>query len=64
MGDVGTLFEAHAPAGAPLRDVLVRNVAAASVKETVVLENVQGLRFENVTVAGRRVDVPAARTVP
>jgi len=60
VGDVGTLFEAHAPAVAPLRDVLVRNVSAASAKQTVVLENVQGLRFENVTVAGRRVSSPAA----
>ena len=60
VGDVGTLFEAHAPAAAPLRDVLVRNVSAASAKKTVILENVQDLRFENVTVAGRPVSLPAA----
>ncbi len=60
VGDVGTLFEAHAPAVAPLQNVLVRNVNAVSAEQTVVLENVEGLRFENVTVAGRPVMPPAA----
>ncbi len=64
VGDVGMLFEAHAPAVAPLRDVVVRNVTAASAKQTVVIENVQGLRFEDVTVGGRRVNAPAAGDVP
>ena len=58
VGDVGTLFEAHAPAVSPLRDVVVRNVSASSAGQTVVLENVEGLRFENVTVAGRPVRAP------
>ena len=64
VGDVGTLFEAHAPAEAPLLDVLVRNVSAVSAEQTVVLENVDGLRFENVTVAGQPVRVPAAGVLP
>ena len=55
VGDVGTLFEAHAPAAAPLRDVVVRNVSVSSAGQNVVLENVEGLTFENVTVAGRPV---------
>ena len=59
VGDVGTLFEAHAPAEAPLLDVTVRDVSATSAEQTVVLENVQGLRFDNVTVAGRPVSLPA-----
>lgn len=59
VADVGTLFEAHAPPQAPLRDVVVRNVAVASAKKTTVLENVQDLRFVGVTVAGRPVSVPA-----
>jgi hypothetical protein len=53
--DVGTLFEGHAPPQAPLRGVVVRNVAADSAKQTVVLENVEDLRFDGVTVAGRPV---------
>jgi hypothetical protein len=57
--DVGTLFEAHAPPQAPLRDVVLRNVAVTSAKKTTVLENVQDLRFDRVTVAGRPV-----RTTP
>jgi len=64
VADVGTLFEAHAPAAAPLRDVLVRNVAAASAERAAVLENVEGLRFENVTVAGRTVSPPAPSDSP
>lgn len=64
VGDVGTLFEAHAPAEAPLREVVVRNVHVASAKRTLVLENVQDLQFEDVTVAGRPVTPPAAGGSP
>jgi hypothetical protein len=38
--------------------VVLRNVNVASAKQTVILENVQGMRFENVTVAGRPVSPP------
>ncbi|MCB1055189.1 MAG: glycoside hydrolase family 28 protein [Acidobacteria bacterium] len=55
VGDVGTLFEAHAPAQAPLVDVVLRNVAVASAETTVILENVEGLVFDDVTVAGEPV---------
>ena len=58
--DVETLFEARAPAAAPLRDVLLRNVSAASAKTPVVGEHVTGLRFVNVTVGGKNVDELAA----
>jgi hypothetical protein len=37
--------------------VVVRNVAVASAQKNVILENVQGLRFHGVTVAGRPVSV-------
>jgi hypothetical protein len=57
--NVGTLFEAHAPAVAPLGDVLVRNVSAVSAERALVLENVEGLHLENVTVAGHPVRSPA-----
>ena len=68
VGEVGTLFEAHAPTEAPLLDVTVRDVSVTSAERTVVLENVRGLSFENVTVAGHPVglpaDTPAARAEP
>lgn len=53
--EVGTLFEAHAPAEAPLRDVLVRRVAVAAAERTTLLENVENLVFDGVTVAGKPV---------
>jgi polygalacturonase len=61
VGGVETLFEAHAPAAAPLRDVTLRNVSVASARTPLVAKNVHGLRFDNVTVAGRRIDALAAR---
>jgi polygalacturonase len=61
---VETLFEAHAPADAPLLDVKLRNVHVGSAKQTVILENVRNLRFDKVTVAGQRVSVPVAQPVP
>jgi polygalacturonase len=64
VDDVGTLFEAHAPPQAPLRDVVVRNVTVASAKETVIRDNVQDLRFEGVTVAGRPVTAAPAAADP
>lgn len=59
VGDVGTLFEAHAPAQAPLRDVVLRNIAVASAQKTLILESVENLQFDGVTVAGRPVRVGA-----
>jgi polygalacturonase len=56
--DVGTFFEAHAPAAAPLGDVLLRGITVASAKTPFVLENVQGLRVEDVTIAGKKVEAP------
>jgi hypothetical protein len=67
VGDVETLFEAHAPAAAPLRDVVVRNVAVRSAKQPLLAKNISGLRFVNVSVAGARVDAlaePHAGGVP
>jgi polygalacturonase len=56
--NVGTFFEAHAPAQAPLRGVTIRNVSVESIKKDFVLENVEGLRLENVTVAGKPLTLP------
>lgn len=63
VGDVGTLFEAHAPLQAPLRDIVLRNVAVASAKQAVVVENTENLTFDNVTVGGRLVHPPNAEGV-
>lgn len=52
----GTVLEAHAPAVAPLRDVTLRNVTVQEAGNTFVLENVEGLKLENVVIAGQRVD--------
>ncbi len=46
----GTVFEAHAPAEAPLRDVLLKNITVQKADETFILENVKGLRLENVRI--------------
>jgi polygalacturonase len=59
VDDVGTLFEAHAPAAAPLRNVLLKNVTAASAKTSLIAVNVNGLTFENVVVGGKAVDALA-----
>lgn len=64
VGDVGTLLEARAPAAAPLRGVRVTNVAVASAKQLALTTNVADLRFENVTVAGRSVSLPAPPGAP
>lgn len=58
---VGTLFEAHAPPQAPLLEVIVRNVKVAAADQTLVLENVEKLIFDGVTVAGQPVNVPSGK---
>jgi polygalacturonase len=60
VADVGTLLEVHAPREAPLTDVLLKDVRVASAKTPVVLENVERLTFDRVTVAGKPLEVPAA----
>lgn len=52
----GTVFDAHAPASAPLRDVTLRNVTVRQADRTFVIENVEGLKLENVVIGGQRVD--------
>jgi polygalacturonase len=60
IDDVDTFFEAHAPAAAPLREVVLRNVSAATATKVVVATGVNGLTFENVTVADKKVDALVA----
>jgi polygalacturonase len=53
---VGTFFEAHAPAAAPLQGVVLRDIAVKSAKVPWVLENVEALHLENVVLGGQRLD--------
>ena len=53
---VGTFFDAHAPAQAPLRDVTLRNIVVREAKTPLVLENVEELRFDNVVLGTQRLD--------
>lgn len=59
VADVGTLLEVHAPKEAPLTDVVLRNVRVASAAKANVVENVQRLTFDRVTVGGRALEAPA-----
>ncbi len=52
----GTFFEAHAPAESPLREVTLRNINVKQAERPLVLENVAGLHFENVTIGGQTVN--------
>lgn len=52
----GTFLDAKAPASAPLRDVTFRNIHVKQADRTLLLENVDSLRFENVTIGAQRVD--------
>lgn len=54
--NVGVVFDGHAPAAAPLKGVLIKDVAIASAKTNFVLENVQDLRLDNLTIGGQRYD--------
>ncbi|HEY8572697.1 glycoside hydrolase family 28 protein [Phenylobacterium sp.] len=53
---VGTFFDAHAPANAPLKDVTLRNIRVGEAKTPLVLENVEELRLENVVLGAQRMD--------
>jgi polygalacturonase len=63
-GDVGTLVEARAPAGAPLVGLRLRRVSARSAKKDLVLENVEKVELVDVTVGGRPVVASAPVTTP
>jgi polygalacturonase len=52
----GTVFNADAPAAAPLRGVTLRNVNIKQADRTFILKNVEGLSLENVVIGGQRVD--------
>ena len=56
MEKVGTVFDARGPEGTPLRDVLLKNVTITAAEKPLVLENVEGLRFENVLIGKQRID--------
>lgn len=52
----GTVFDGDAPAAAPLRGVILRNIAIKQADRTFVLKNIEGLLLENVTIGDQVVD--------
>jgi polygalacturonase len=52
----GTIFNGDAPAAAPLRDVILRNINIKQADKTFILKNVENLKLENVLVGGQQVD--------
>jgi polygalacturonase len=52
----GTVFDAHAPASAPLTGVTLRNITIKQADKTFVLENVQGLKLENLRIGAQTVN--------
>ncbi|MFT3781110.1 MAG: glycoside hydrolase family 28 protein [Nibricoccus sp.] len=54
--NAGTVFEAHAPAGAPLKEVTLRNIVIKKAEKTFILENVDGLRLEQVRIGNQLVN--------
>lgn len=52
----GTVFDADAPAAAPLRDVTLRNITVKQADRTFVLKNVVGLKLENVVIGDQVVN--------
>ncbi|WP_217494408.1 glycoside hydrolase family 28 protein [Nibricoccus aquaticus] len=55
----GTIFDGSAPAESPLKGVVLRNIAIKEAGKTFILENVEDLKLENVTVAGKPLQLPA-----
>ena len=64
VADVGTLLEVRAPREAPLTDVVLRNVRVASARTPVVVENVERLTFDRVSVGGQPLEAPATPRAP
>ena len=52
----GRVLHVEAPAVLPLSDVTLRNVKIREAEQVLDIENVEDLRFDNVTVGGQRVD--------
>lgn len=54
--NVKNFFQAHATAGDPLTGVVLRDINVKSVEVPLVLENVQDLTFERVTLGDQVID--------
>lgn len=52
----GTVFAGDAPAAAPLREVVLRNITIKQAEKTFLLKNVEGLVLENVTIGGQTLN--------
>lgn len=54
--NVGVVMEIHAPASAPLSDVLFKDVKVATAKTNFVIENAEDLTFENVEIGDQTIN--------
>ncbi|MDQ8201031.1 glycoside hydrolase family 28 protein [Pelagicoccus enzymogenes] len=54
--EVKVVFEAHAPAASPLRDVQFRNIRIESADTPFIVENAVDLEFENVRLGSQVID--------
>jgi polygalacturonase len=52
----GTVFDAKAPASAPLKSVTLRNIVIKQADKTFLLENVEDLRLENVVIGNQTIN--------
>ena len=53
----GNVFDAHAPKGYPLQDVLLRNITIQeSATTSLTLENVMNLVLDNVVINDQRIN--------
>jgi polygalacturonase len=53
---VGQVMVVNAPPAAPLCDVTMRDVRVGGAARTFDLENIEGLKLDNVTIGGQRID--------
>ncbi|MCU4674185.1 glycoside hydrolase family 28 protein [Catenovulum sp. 2E275] len=51
-----TVFEMHAYKDAPLQDIIFKNVTVKEAKTPFVLDNVVGLKMDNLKINGQRLD--------
>lgn len=52
----GSFLEVHAPKGAPLQDVVFKNIKVNKAEKVLVLENAENIGFENVSVGDQTIN--------
>ncbi|MCR3722265.1 MULTISPECIES: glycoside hydrolase family 28 protein [Prauserella salsuginis group] len=56
VDSAATTLEVHGPEDAPLQDVTLRNITVADSDTPMVLENVRELTFDDLVIAGERIE--------